>query len=114
MILLLCEILCSHYSTKSAIEEIEQVGLHQTFCDSLIEFLCTDLDGNLSSTMKPHCVCKISEYFLNLFKGMSETKYKVQIFEKTIENGTFKKAFIDHMRDTAILGTLIPLSIFTN
>ena len=33
---------------------------------------------------------------------MSETKYKMQIFEKTIKNGTFKKAFMDHMKDTAI------------
>jgi hypothetical protein len=41
---------------------------------------------------------------------MSETKYKVQVFEITIENGTFKKAFMDHMKDTAILGTIIPLS----
>jgi hypothetical protein len=45
---------------------------------------------------------------------MSETKFKVQIHKKTIENGTFKKAFMDHMKDTAILGTIIHLSIFTN
>jgi hypothetical protein len=30
-----------------------------------------------------------------------------------MENSTFKKAFIDHMKETAILGTMILLSNFT-
>jgi hypothetical protein len=64
--------------------------------------------------MNPHCISKFSEYFSNLFKGMPEPKYKVEIFEKNIESDTFKKAFMDHMKVTAILGAVIPLSIFTN
>jgi hypothetical protein len=43
---------------------------------------------------------------------MSETKFKVQIFKKSIDSGEFKKAFMDHMMDTAILSTMIPLAMF--
>ena len=39
------------------------VGFHRSCCGSLIEFLCTDLDGNLSFTMNPYCVPKFKEYF---------------------------------------------------
>ncbi len=106
---------CDHIiPPNQSLKRLNKVGLHQTFCPTLIEFLCTDLDGNLSSTMNPYCVCKFSEYFLNLFRGLSEPKYNVQIFKKTIESGTFKKAFMDYKKDTAILGTMTPLSIFTN
>ncbi len=94
------------------LKRFNKVGLHWSFCGSLNEFLCTDLDENLSFT-NPHCVPKFNEYFSNLFKGMSETKYKVQIFEKRIKNEKFKRNFMDHMMDTAILGTMIPLSICT-
>jgi hypothetical protein len=55
------------------LKRLNKVSLHQTFCESLIDFLCTDLDGNLSFTMTPYCVPKFSEYFLDLFKEMSET-----------------------------------------
>jgi hypothetical protein len=94
-------------------KRLSKVSLHQTFHDSFIDFLCTDLDGNLSSIMNPHRVPKFTEYFLNFFKGMSETQHQVQIFKSTIENSTFKKAFVDHMKETAILVTMIPLSSFT-
>ncbi len=36
-----------------------KAGLHQTFWNSLIEFLCTDLDGNLSSTLNPLTASKL-------------------------------------------------------
>jgi hypothetical protein len=32
---------------------LDKGSLHRTFWNSLIEFLCTDLDGNLSSTLNP-------------------------------------------------------------
>ncbi len=96
------------------LKRLNKVSLHQTLCDFLIDFLHTDLDGNLSFTMNPYCVPKFTEYFLDLFKGMPETQLRKQIFERTMKISTFKTAFIDHMKETAILGTMIPLSIFTN
>jgi hypothetical protein len=96
------------------LKRLNKVSLHQTFHDSLIDFLCTDLDGNISFIMNPYCVPKFTEYFSDLFKGMSETQIWKQLFKRTMENSTFKRAFIDHMKETAILGTVIPLSICTN
>jgi hypothetical protein len=32
---------------------LNKAGLHQTLWESLIQFLCTDLDRNLSSTLNP-------------------------------------------------------------
>jgi hypothetical protein len=57
------------------LKRLNKVSLHQTFCDSLIDFLCSDLDKNLSFTINPYCVPKFTEYFLDLFKGMSETQH---------------------------------------
>jgi hypothetical protein len=39
-----------------------KAGLHQTFWNSIIEFLCTDLDGNLSSTLNPLTASKLDHY----------------------------------------------------
>jgi hypothetical protein len=98
---------------NQTLKRLNKVSLHEPFCDSLVDYLHTDLDGNLSFMVNPHCVPKFTEYFLHLLKGMSETQLRVQIFDRTMENSTFKKAFIDHMKTTAILGTMILLSIFT-
>jgi hypothetical protein len=98
---------------NQTLKRLNNVSLHQTFHDSLNDFLCTDSDGNLSITMNPDCDPKFTEYFSELFKGMSETQLWVQIFKRTIENSTFKKAFIDHMKKPVVLGTMILLSIFT-
>jgi hypothetical protein len=78
---------------NQTLKRLNKASLHQTFCDSLIDFFCTDLDGNLSFSMNPHCVPKFTEYFLDSFKGMIETQLWVQILERTMENSTFKKAF---------------------
>jgi hypothetical protein len=37
-------------------------SLHQTFWNSLIEFLRTDLDGNLSSTLNPRTASRLDQY----------------------------------------------------
>jgi hypothetical protein len=36
-----------------------KVGLHQSFSGSLIEFLCTDLEGNLCFTLNPLTASKL-------------------------------------------------------
>jgi hypothetical protein len=42
-------------------------GLHQTFWKSLIEFLCTNLDENLSSTLNPLTASKLDHCLLTFF-----------------------------------------------
>jgi hypothetical protein len=53
-----------------------KAGLHQTFQNCLIDFLCTDLDGNLSSTLNPLSASKLDHYLSRLFEGLSETANK--------------------------------------
>jgi hypothetical protein len=56
-------------------------SLHQTFWTSLIEFLCTDLDGNLSSTLNPLTASRLDQYLSSLQEGMSETANKGNFFD---------------------------------
>jgi hypothetical protein len=54
-------------------------GLHCTFWNSLIKFLHTDLDGNLSSTLNPLTASNLDHYLLSLQEGLSETANKGKI-----------------------------------
>jgi hypothetical protein len=90
-------------------------SLHQTFQNSLIEFLLTDLDGNLSSTLNPLTASKLDHYLSRLFEGLSETANKGKIFDQHILNEKSKHQFIEDIEgDIALFATQIPLSIFTN
>jgi hypothetical protein len=54
-----------------------KASLHQTFWNSLIEFLCTDLDGNLSSTLNPLTASKLNHYlsrYLRVFRNWEQRK----------------------------------------
>ncbi len=59
-----------------------KAGLHQTFWNSLIEFLCTDLDGNLFSTLNPLTAFKLDQYLSSLQEGLSETTNKGEMFDQ--------------------------------
>jgi hypothetical protein len=41
---------------------LNKAGLHQTFWESLIQFLRADLDGNLSSTLNPLTTSRLDQY----------------------------------------------------
>ena len=47
-----------------------KASLHQTFWNSPIEFLCTDLDGNLSFAL-PLTASKMDHYLSTLFEGLN-------------------------------------------
>jgi hypothetical protein len=51
-------ILSSNLDLKSN----NKAGLHRTFWKCLIDFLCIDLDGNLSSTLNPLATSKLDHY----------------------------------------------------
>jgi hypothetical protein len=55
-----------------------KASLHQTFWSSLIEFLCTDLDGNLRITLNPLAASKLDLFLSTLFEGLSETANKAK------------------------------------
>ncbi len=89
-------------------------SLHRTFWNSLIEFLCTDLDGYLPSTLNPFTASRLDDYLSRLFEGLSETANKGKIFDQQILHQNIKHQFIKDMGDIALFATQIPLSIFTH
>ncbi len=90
-----------------------KVGLHQTFWKSLIEFLRTDLDGNLAFTLNALPAFKLDRYLSTFFEGLSETATKGKMFDQHVLNEKSKHHFINEVVDIALFATHIPLSIFT-
>jgi hypothetical protein len=91
-----------------------KASLHQTFWNSLIEFLRTDLDGNLSSTLNPLPASRLDDYLSSLQEGLSETANKGKLFDQQMLHQQSKDYFIAEIARIALLATQIPLSIFTN
>ncbi len=86
--------------------------LHCTFRNTLIEFLCTDLAGNLSSTLNPLAASKLDHFLSTLFEKVSETANQGKMFN--MRNEKSKHHFINEIVDIAVFATQIPLSILTN
>jgi hypothetical protein len=72
-----------------------KAGFHQTFQKSLveflgtdlpIEFLCTDLHGNLSFTLNPPTTSKLNCFLLTLPEGLSETANEDKVFDQNVRN----------------------------
>ncbi len=91
-----------------------KAGLHCTFQSSLIEFLCTDLDGNLSFNLSPQISSKLDHFLSRLFERLSETGSKGKMFDQYLLNEKCKDQFVKEIVDIAFNATQIPLSIFTN
>jgi hypothetical protein len=89
-------------------------SLHQTFWNPLIEFLHTDLDGNLSSTLNPLTASRLDQYLSRLQEGLSETANKGKIFDQQMLHQKSKDYFIAEIACIALFATQIPQSIFTN
>jgi hypothetical protein len=91
-----------------------KASLHQTFWNSPIEFLCTDSDENLPSTLNPLTTSKLDHHLARLCEGFSETGNKGKMFDQHLLNEKSKDHFINEIVDIALFATQIPLSIFTN
>jgi hypothetical protein len=91
-----------------------KASLHQTFQNSLIEFLCTDLDENLSSTFNPLIASKLDHYLSRILEGLSGTAHKGKMFNQHLLNEKLSNQLAKEIVDIALDATQIPLSIFTN
>jgi hypothetical protein len=100
--------------TSFDLTRLNKASLHQTFRNSLIEFLCTDLDGNLSSTLNPLTASRLDHYLSYSQEGLSETANKGNFFDQQMLHQQSKHKFIEDLGDIALFATQIPLSIFTN
>jgi hypothetical protein len=108
------KIWASHSTINLDLKSYNKAGLNRTFWKCLIDFLRTDLDGNLSSTLNPLTTSKLDHYLSILFEGLSETANKGKIFDQHMLNEISKHRFIDEIVDIALFATQIPLSVFTN
>jgi hypothetical protein len=78
----------SHHILPPSIDltSLTKGSLHQTLWNSLIEFLCTDLDGNISSTLNPFTASMLDQYLSSLQEGLSETANKGEFFDQHLLN----------------------------
>ncbi len=53
-----------------------KAGLHETFWNCLIDFPCTDLDGNLSSTLNPLITSKLDHYVSKKLRDCQKLQIK--------------------------------------
>ncbi len=95
---------CGHHILPSSLDwtNHNKGSLHQTFWNSLIEFLRTDLDWNLCSTLNSLTASKLDCYLSSFQEGLSGTAIKGEIFDQQMLHQKSK-----------IQATKIPLSIFT-
>ncbi len=77
---------CGHHILPPSLDltSLNKGSRHQTFWNSLIEFLCIDLDGNLSSTLNTLTASRLDQYLSSLQEGLSETANKGKIFDQQI------------------------------
>jgi hypothetical protein len=69
-----------HYILPSSLDltSNNKACLHHTFWNSLIEFLHTDFDGNLSSNLNPQISSKLDHYLSRIVEGLSELGAKAK------------------------------------
>jgi hypothetical protein len=69
------------FDVTKVTQDVEQ-SLFILCTDFLVEFLCTDLDGNLSFTLNPLTASKLDHFLLTLPDGLSETANKDKEFDQ--------------------------------
>ncbi len=78
-----------------------KASLHQTFQNSLIEFLHTDLDGNLSFSLNPLTASKLDYHLSRLLEGLSGNANKGESFDQHMLHQKSKHQFIEDIGDIA-------------
>jgi len=93
--------------------ERQNFQILRTYHIFLRDFLCIDLEGNISKTLDVSTISKISDYLSSLFEG-SETATREKTFDEYMKTAEKKEVIIKRVWDIAVSATTIPLSIFTN
>ena len=79
----------------------------------LRDFLCIDLEGNISKPLDVSTISKISDYLTSLFDGSGSTTREAT-FDECMKTAEKKEVIIKTVREIAVSATSIPLFIFTN
>ncbi len=99
-----------HHILPSSLDSTShnKASLHRFFWNSLIEFLHSDLDGNLSSSLNPLTASKLDYYLSRLLEGLSGTANKGKFFDQHMLNAKSKHQIINEVVDIALFATWIP------
>ena len=93
---------------------MENLQTHTLYRNALQQLLCTDLDGNLSTSLNPPTRAKLDKYFSAFFRGKSKSTTLGNIFDKYMKNPESRKLFGAKVKEIAMSATIILLSLFTN
>jgi hypothetical protein len=96
-----------------SLEEREKTALRSTFQNSFQQFLCIDLDGNLSSSPSARVKQRLGKYLSTLLEGQSDIAINTEMFAALVNEPQHKEDFIKQITKIALSATIIPLSIFT-
>jgi hypothetical protein len=64
----------------------ENFQTHSLYCNALQQLLCTDLDGNLSTSLNPPTKAKLDKYLSTFFRGKSKTTTLGNTIDKFMKN----------------------------
>jgi hypothetical protein len=64
------------------LNQIENLQTHTLHCNALQQLLCTDLDGNLSTSLNSPTKAKLDKYVSNFFRGKSNSTTLGDIFDE--------------------------------
>jgi hypothetical protein len=90
------------------------IKMIQAALPTLIAFLRTDLDGNLTFNLNPQISSTLDHCLSRLLQGLSETGSKDEMFDQHLLNEKCKDHIVKEIVDIALDATQIPLPIFTN
>ena len=72
---------------------IENLQTHSLYCNALRHLLCTDLDGNLSTSLNPPPKDKLDEYLSTFVREKSKNTTLGDTFDKYIKNPESRELF---------------------
>ncbi len=91
----------------------ENLQTNSLYHNALQQLLCTDLDGNLSTSLNPPIKAKLAEYLSTFFRGKSKTTTLGDTFDKFMKNPESRELFGAKIKEIALSAMIIPFSLFT-
>ena len=89
-------------------------SLNESFCENIISFLQTDIEGCLSSSLFPSVIADLEDYLKQFHITSLNIEQKSSIWDQHFENASTMKTIVLKIKKFATLATVIPLSLFAS
>ncbi len=96
------------------LNELQNSSIRSMYHNFLRDFLCVDLEGNITNTLDVSTKTKLNEYLSSVFKGLPETATTEKTFYEYLNTAEKKVHCFKSLMEIAVNTTTISLSIFTN